>query len=56
MDVSFDFETKQRVIKLSATEEGLLNAAMNTAAWYTHDDDVKELCDKLRSELKNDRN
>lgn len=56
MDISFDYETNQKVIKLNADEEGLLISALNTADWYTHIQGIADFCNTLRSELKNDRN
>lgn len=56
MKISFDYETKQKVMKLSAEEEGLLLAALCSAQWHTYVSRVAEFCKELREELKNEAN
>ena len=51
MDIAFDHETKQNVIKLAANEEALLRLSLVTANWFTHDDDIAKFAESLRSQL-----
>lgn len=54
MDISFDYETKQKVLKVNAEEEALIIQALTSLSWNTHSDFTKIAADDLFSQLVRD--